>query len=46
MAPNTKQIFLARVSDILKINANPASVRLEQSNRQLDGTCANPQWLG
>src|SRR4051812_44179339 len=34
MTPNARQIFLAGMSDILRVNANLAAVWLEQSNHQ------------
>ena len=37
MAPNTGQIFLAGMSDILRVNANCAAVWLEQSDHQFEG---------
>jgi hypothetical protein len=37
MTPNARQIFLAGMSDILRVNANLAAVWLEQSNHQFEG---------
>src|SRR5271156_3796690 len=37
MTPNTRQIPLAGVSDILRVNTDPAAVWLEQSNHQFEG---------
>src|SRR6267154_32308 len=36
VAPNPRQIFLAGMSDIFRVNANPAAVWLQQSNHQFE----------
>jgi hypothetical protein len=37
MAPHARQIFLAEMSDILRIDVNSAAVRLDEANHQLEG---------